>query len=573
MEQAYLSVKVTISPLPNGRFRSRVESQSAAGSNFGAGHEFSLKSKKPHGHTHEAFAEKLSAGSASREEVEEFGKWLFGSAFAGDARIKYEQCKAIAQDRGSKLRICLALQSGALMNIPWEFLHDGSNFLLQHGYPVVRVLDELVGARSSFAPLRNVLIAAANPTTDQSYTPFDAQGHVDTLKALLNEKGCNYTLLPSASKDALLNAISSKEFDGIYFVGHGEAAKFQTRLICERNGAPEPLDASRLAQAFREVDNVRFVYLNSCSTAKTSETNAFIGVAQRLMLDGNVAAVAAMQVDIRQSAGLAIATAFFGELKSKNPEEAMHSARMAYSDASSFGIPTLYTYLDAPEQFEENCLKRFLNIAPKSSYALVLPSFFIGLPAEDGQPEIPKDGKFRFPGETFADIEAAFDVVRLLNRVAQPDEITISSLRKGLPAGRTHYFLFGSKSNTISEAVRKEFAEQFYFDYKDKWLLHDKLYSHNYGLDNPSELDEKRYEQRDDYGILQKIKADERVYFVIAGLGSRATRGCAWYLYKKWKHHLSEEKFAIVLKFPAGLDVGAWRVIDRETGSPKELAA
>jgi hypothetical protein len=57
------------------------------------------------------------------------------------------------------------------------------------------------------------------------------------------------------------------------------------------------------------------------------------------------------------------------------------------------------------------------------------------------------------------------------------------------------------------------------------------------------------------------------VFFILAGLGSRATTGCAWYLLQNWPQFL-EGEFATLLRFPAGLDYGQARVIDRSTGQP-----
>jgi len=347
------------------------------------------------------------------------------------------------------------------------------------------------------------------------------------------------------------------------------------------------LESSDLAGALREVENLRFVYLNSCSTARTAEANPFQGVAQRLMLDGDVAAVAAMQVDVRQKAGLAIAEAFFAGLIHRSPEDAMHSARTgAQDDGYSFGIPVLYSYLDAPDQYEKNCLETFLSAGPESRYALVLPSFFLGYPAEDDHmgPSLPRrvltlawnkirKPKYRFPGETFSreDAEAAVNVMKLLSRITEPDEIQVSVLQKDLPNAFTHYFLFGSKSNRYVPAVQKEFQEKFELQFSEtEWLIRDKEHgSREYKVQAPDKLATTAYKDQDDYGVIQKVRADNRVYFLLAGLGSRATQGCGWYFYRNWRSNVTDQDFAILLKFPAGLDFGQARLIDRQTGQPQ----
>jgi CHAT domain len=568
LEQKYSSIKVTISPLAGERYRSRVEASGKEGSNFGPGAEFELNIEAAR-----KFSADLTAGTVSKTDVQTFGRGLFKSVFRDSVSGKYEALRAVASDRGAKLRICLALQVPDLINVPWEFLHDGTNFLLKHGYPIIRVLDELVGAKSSFAPIRRLLIAAANP--DQ-YDQFNAAEHITDLQSVLDDN-MNVEILPAASREALLQKIRSGNFHAMYFVGHGEESeKTGSRIICETDAkAPEALDASDLAQALRDAGNLRFVYLNSCSTAKTALSNPFQGVAQRLMLDGDVAAVAAMQVDVRQKAGLTMAKAFFANLKDKypdSPEDAMHAARAAATDAFSFGVPVLYSYLDAPDQLERNRLYTFLGADANSTYAMLLPSFYIGEPAEEGQPKIPDDGKFRYPGETFADMYAALSVFGLLAPVASPDEITVNPLRLGIPAKHTHYILFGSRSNSIVGSVQKQFSKNFQFKYgKKEWCIVDKLFEHEYRLPVPNKVTSKKYETMSDFGIIQKITSANRVYLILAGLGSRATHGCAWYLHRKWRTHLKdrEKEFAVILQFPAGLDFEEALLINRKTAKPE----
>ncbi len=569
MEQNYYSVKVTISPLEKeGRYRSRIVSRE--GASFGIGNDFDLSDK-----VIKEFSDALSQGAVSSEDTEAFGKRLFALTFDGDVREKYGEVKGIALARKLKLRICLALHSPELINIPWEFLHDGNNFLIQHGWPMVRVLDELAGAKSSFAPIQKVLVAAANPKSPD-YDPFDANKHIQDLCELLGNSQIVPEVLAPASRETLLAKVRLEGFDALYFVGHGEALSSGGRLICEgTNGSPEPLTATDLASNLRQAPSLRFVYLNSCSTGRTGVDNPFRGVAQRLMLDGDVAAVAAMQVDVRQAAALDMARSFFANLVHQSPEEAMHAARTAAKDVYSFGVPVLYSYLDAPDQYDKNRLQSFLCAHEQSKYALVLPSFVLGQPAEEGHVEPPQDDKYRYLGETFAkeDAKAAVNVIDLLAQVTAPENVLICVLGETLPNDRTHYFLFGSRSNKYVPAVQREFQDQFEFGFLPaEWFIHDKKYQQEYRVPAPDKPSTLPYQQRADYGVIQKIQADDRVYFVLAGLGSRATQGCGWYFYRKWREHLTDKEFAIILRFPGGLDFGQARLIDRTTGKPKSGA-
>jgi hypothetical protein len=578
MEQEPFSIKVTISSTGEKKYRSRVEAQAAEGSNFGPGHEFEFDPDVGQGDVPSLadFVSWISSGTPpSAQRIESFGAWLFRSVFGEQVLEKFGELKGIARERSRPVRICLALHAAELGRVPWEFLHDGTNFLLKHGYSIVRVFDELVGAKSSFAPIRSLLIATADPE-DPDYDRFDSERHVKEIKTLLGKSAPEATcrVVEHASRDDLLRAISAGAVDAFYFVGHGESSASGGMLICESNKKPERLDASDLAQALREARQIRFVYLNSCSTARVASKNPFQGVAQRLMLDGDVAAVAAMLTDVRQSAGLNMAKVFFENLGNKGPEAAMNVARHAANDIYSFGIPVLYSYLDAPRQATRNHLETFLRADTKSRFALVLPSFFLGRPAEKGQPAIPDDKEYRFPGETFAvaDARSAQSVIDLLSPIVRPEQIGVHSLREGFPKNHTHYFLFGSKSNEIADEIRREFSSQFEFDYGEEWILHDKTYDQKYRIKAPHRQSERPYVASPDYGVIQRFQADNRVYFILAGLGSRATEGCGYYLSHHWQEHVIDTDFTVILKFPAFVDSGGVRVIDRKTGVPRDAA-
>jgi hypothetical protein len=250
----------------------------------------------------------------------------------------------------------------------------------------------------------------------------------------------------------------------------------------------------------------------------------------------------------------------------------MHGARMAAKDGFSFGVPVLYTYLDAPDQYERNCLESLLSSGPESKYALILPAFRLGRPINDAElDDVPEDGRYRFAGETFAreDVASALDVIKLLSRIAPLDQI-ITSPPEEMPTDCSHYFLFGSRSNELVDAVQKEFSKNFSFDFKPtEWRIIDKQFNKEYPVTAPHTLTMKDYHKRTDYGVIQKLSADQRTYFLLAGLGSRATRGCGAYLYSHWHEHVTREDFIILLRFPAGIDFGQARVIDRATGEPR----
>jgi hypothetical protein len=572
MGEKYFTIKLTLTKIGEGRYRSRIE-QSPKGASGGLGGDFALD--KTVGAPQEdhpsvaAFQQALASGTPSLEDLTKFGGWLFRLVFRDEVRVKYQECLAVADAQKAKLRICLSVLEPQLIDVPWEYFHDGSGFLLQAGRSIVRVIDELVERSAPFAPIQQLLVAIANPSDpDGEYECFDAQAHLDLLQArFANIGGLEPRILMPAGKSDILTELADNQYDAFYFLGHGQySAATGGHLICESpEHRPDPLYASRLAQALSESHTVRFAYLNSCSTARTSQSNPFLGVAQRLMRDGDVAAVVAMQVKVGQEAAMNMAEKFFGQLrKGRSPEQAMLEGRGAADDHFSFGVPVIYTHLGGPERFDQNRLAALLSAKiGESKYALLLPTFERGVRSEDApkvKVTVEPAETYTYPGPTFAetDIMAAGYVTELLTRIADVGDIRLLPVTdRKYAAEASHRFAFGSKSNEYATSVLNKFSPSFRFTYHpDRWVLEDLEYGKSYEISDPSRLGDE-YFRREDFGVIQKIVQEEQVFYIISGLGDRATQGCGWYLLNKWESLLDrygDKPFGLILRFHGGMD-------------------
>ncbi len=601
MEERYLTLKLTVSELRKERYRSRIDS-SPMGASDGSGSDFPLSAAQV-----KEWAAQAPGGEApTRNVLETVGKNLFGLIFKGHVREKYRECVVAAQERNARLRIGLAVLPSSLTAVPWEYLHDGHSFLIKAGHLIVRLIDTLPEKPAYFQPIRRLLVVIANPTKEpELYHPFEADVHREELMHSLGP--ITAKVLMNRGKDELMNALRDTESDALYFVGHGrygETLGGQLVLV-DPDGAPVYFDAETLAGAVRE-SKIRFVYLNSCSTAATGLTTPFSGVAQQLMLNGNVDAVVAMQTPVTQRAGLKIAQGFFDEVwRGSSPELALARARISADDNFySWGIPVIYTYLGGSDDLVRNQIACLISAEiGKSRYGMILPAFGMGLhldgvgevdvkqggtyvfPANPGpitvKVEPPPPMTFVFPGDTHAreDVESVVDVFGLLSRIADPAEISILD-STDQRSDVTHWFLFGSRSNKIVASLLTNYSERFRFDYgkkwPGKWSLEEVSAEGNepvvHSVDAPSGLGKLEYAEREDFGIIEKIvdPPSNRVFFIIAGLGSRATRGCGWWLAMNWGELVREfgaQGFGIVLRFPGGqgMTFDHARRVDRQT--------
>lgn len=607
MEEEYLTVKLTLTQLikvkpeqiEKAQYRSRIE-QSPLGASRGPGCDFKISAKD--WAMINQFVARMYTKTIGDAEVRNLGQKLFSMIFGKEEVLaKYNQCLGRLND-GVRLRLAIAIQAENLAGIPWEYMHDGNGFLLQSNHSIVRIADELPEKKSPFGPIGRLLVAIANPgknnpaDEDAEFAPFDDRAHAEKLVERLSHTGIEYEILNPCTRQALKDKITSGSFDALYFAGHGIfTPNVEGQLILEddKNGV-DRLKAALLAQWLSNPDDdkpahrIRFVYLNSCSTARNTLPNPFAGVAQRLMRDGQVEAVVAMQTDVEQMAAFDMAAAFFEELKlrkGRSPEEAMLLARFNGSDAHSWGVPVIYSYLSGPEDFAKNRLAYFLCARPgESSYGLFLPSFVFGVPVEEAKEEIKLDPpqSYFYRGETLSleDMESGLDVIRLLAQVASPTEIKLWRAVDQRKADCSHWFIFGSRSNKIVQSVlgNEEYSPRFEFAYgpeeqPDKWVVRDTTLNppRSYSIDAPHKGKKGEYDEKDDIGVIEKIVSTESkfVFFLLSGLGDRATRGCGWYLYKNWDSLLREfgsAPFGIVLKFPGGFGFNAAYRLDQKAG-------
>jgi hypothetical protein len=628
MAEKYMTVKLSLSHIGRGKdgrdqYRSRIE-QSPLGASKGMGNDFSLSEEDC------TSAKELVSGKYMGREIEKFGQRLFDYVFGGSVLLHYNRCIGAATcEPGVRLRLALAVRAENLIPIPWEYMHDGESFLLKQDQAIVRVIEGLRERQAPFRPIRKILLAIANPTGGK-YHRFDEEGHLNKLKELVGGlPDAEAKWLVPATRDALEAELRDNTYQAFYFLGHGTFDEMLGgRIILEKPlkrasgatgdkrkaGKDDPLDADKLAGWLSNApggERVRFVYLNSCSTGNTGAENTFTGVAQRLMRDGEVAAVVAMQSPVEQAAGMAIAAGFFEEIRrGLSPEGAILLARNCGQDAYSWGIPVVYSYVSGPEDFERNRIAALLSAdTGQPTFGLFLPTFRLGIPTDrykeeerahapegaevtrarasaggDDQPQgstpagnvaRAKFGGYSYKGETFSrrDMESAWCVLDILTRVARHDEIGKYSSDEYERAECSHWFLFGSKSNQLVGSIinRAESQNNFSFKYgHNKWTLHDLKYpEHSYTINDPSQMSPGRYALTKDYGAIEKIvdKETRRVFFLFSGLGDRATHGCGWYFMRHWEELLNEkEEFGIILSFPEGLGFRDADRIDRKTG-------
>ncbi|MEP6949689.1 MAG: CHAT domain-containing protein [Ginsengibacter sp.] len=592
MDKIY-TVKITLATSPNkiNTYLSRIDS-SPLGASAGPAIEFELPAVPNGMPDYTGFFRSLDLKKDKSEIIDELknlGDALYKCIFKGPVNNKMQKmvgkCDA---DPGSKIRIALNILSPELINVPWEFLYADYNFLLyKNQYSIVRIIDELILPTKSIGPVSHPMIIVANPGE-----LFNAARHIQTIKQVFVDAKIgegNIAILEKATDSNIFSFLEQHpETDFLYYLGHGITEKNGDGfLIVETDNQQLPykeIPARTIASAIRRQKKLQSVYLNSCLSS-VDKFGTLAGVAQKILLDGDVVSVVAMQAEIGAEEGMTMAKTFIeGVTKMETIEVALQEAKAKFLDDDfTWGIPVIYTHIEDSEEYEKNQLLSLFSSRQKGeTYALCIPSFKNTLLEEEIQQNrydvtVRVNGKpigdiYHYPGLSFAqsDVKAVGYIQSLLRNITNEDNILLiqgSKIEEENMAKCT--FLFGSRSNFYVAQVSKGFQKIFELKYEAEWSITDIVYNKVYSLKPPYKSGHSQWASIQDYAFIQKIISQENVYFLICGLGDRGTEGASLWFKNHWKELLKQfgtNPFEIILRFPTVKPQDAVQ-IDRKTGS------
>jgi tetratricopeptide (TPR) repeat protein len=274
---------------------------------------------------------------------------LFGDGRDWDAFLRFND----EYRRQARVTLALHKNAAALWRLPWEYLHDGQDFLALHGRFLLSRLPyglKKLDPSQVALPVR-VLVVVAAP---DDLRPLDTEEELGVIQAALDEAvraGCvQVEYLDDATLPAIGDALRRFRPHVWHYTGHGkyDAQAGRSYLALEDDdGQAKPAGIQELRPYLKDASDLRLVVLSGCQTAQTSDVDAFSGVATGL-LEADIPAVLAMQFSILDQSGIVLAEALYAALAEGDmPDQAVYRARLALRDFDQgpgydWGIPALY---------------------------------------------------------------------------------------------------------------------------------------------------------------------------------------------------------------------------------------
>lgn len=334
------------------------------------------------------------------QELAIYGQRLYGYLF-GDGQ-KLAHFLEFAADPRVPIRLILSMHGNAapLWRLPWEYVHDGRDFLALNGrFHLSRRPEGLgnIALDSVTVPLRILVIVSA--PDDQEL--LDSEEEIGVIQDALDEALRAGLVQVAYVDDATLDNIGARMRDFqphvVHYTGHGMYDRQRERsylALEDEDGNTQRAGIEELRPHLSQVPDLRLVLLSSCQTAQTSDADAFRGVATGLLAAG-IPAVIAMQFSIRDSSAIRLAGAFYGALaRGETLTTAMQAARIAlwqFADGPGYdwGIPALYLRTPPLPLVAADAAGAGMEASPPTSPAaminvegLPLPRHFVGRKSE-----------------------------------------------------------------------------------------------------------------------------------------------------------------------------------------------
>lgn len=283
----------------------------------------------------QAEVERLHRGEApARQRVQDLGSALYRAAFPPPVALAYTHATAQLAE-GACLGLHLLLRPPELNALPWELLYDEEreDFLsLRRTHSLVRFIESNLPAPA--LPSQTAWRVLYLPSAPHDLPPLDLAAGERALRRALGEEAALSVVRPATL--AALRQKLEEPFDVLHYDGHAAydpGTQSASLYLQDEQGQARALGGELLA-AFVAGTGIRLAVLAACETGQDGIRRRSSGLAHRLMVSSNLAAVAAMQFQVGDAAMPAFVGGFYAALGGGQPlERALLDGRRAIVEA------------------------------------------------------------------------------------------------------------------------------------------------------------------------------------------------------------------------------------------------
>jgi tetratricopeptide (TPR) repeat protein len=283
-----------------------------------------------------------------------FGKHIFNLVFGDGIKAYYDQC--LKKDQPLRIRIRIDETAKELNEIPWEFLHDGENFLVTQSETLISRLPLNVEKKKKdkLDQAISMLVVISSPMNLPEHMVLNTEKEqeviLEALDKLHRERKLDIDFVDDASLDTIQDYLSEKNYHILHFTGHGIFDENKDKgflLLGDSRGRMENVENERMATILQNHKSLRLVVLSSCQSAKASNNTGYPDLSRTLLRKG-IPAVLSMQHSILDPSAIDFAGRLYRSLAGGKPVDvALSDARTALyvgeeKNRVDFATPVLF---------------------------------------------------------------------------------------------------------------------------------------------------------------------------------------------------------------------------------------
>jgi tetratricopeptide (TPR) repeat protein len=287
--------------------------------------------------------EKVALSPKSEETFHiDFGQELYKTVLAGELGT-YFLARLDEADDGLRISLQFDDNTQELIALPWEFLHDGKNFLVARRNTLISRMPSKA-RRVQSKPLESILhmLVVVSSPNDPSCSYLNSEQERERILEAVDRLYVDHKIDVDFTEDATFETIQSylneRDYQIVHFTGHGRQTDGQGYLVLEtEDNRAREVDNETISDLFVG-KGIRLVVLSACQSSDLANK----------LVRNKVPAVVAMQYSVLDTSATVFASAFYQALASgKAVDQVLTEARIAMRNAKKgnkvdFATPVLY---------------------------------------------------------------------------------------------------------------------------------------------------------------------------------------------------------------------------------------